>query len=155
MKMQRIRLVLALAALAVAPAYGSQLQAFSQSEMHDGMQQNGPMEKGQKESMQEYKITLRTEPTPAKGSQENTFHVSVTSANGKPVSDAIVKLTLDMPAMPEMNMAAMKVSPVVVWNGSDYSGKANVPSAGLWNVTVQVLKQDRVVASKKTQLAAK
>jgi uncharacterized GH25 family protein len=155
MTMRRIGLILALVPLALAPAYGSQPQASSQSGMHDAMQPNGSMEKGQKESTQEYKITLRTEPNPAKGSQENTFHISVTDANGKPVSDATVKLTLDMPAMPEMNMAAMKVSPVVVWNGSDYSGKANLPSAGLWNVTVQVLKQERVVGSKKAQLAAK
>ena len=53
------------------------------------------------------------------------------------------------------DMAEMKVTPTVAWNGSDYSGKASIPSAGLWNVTVQVLKQDRVVASKKIQLAAK
>jgi hypothetical protein len=66
-----------------------------------------------------------------------------------------VKITLVMPAMPEMGMAEMKVTPTVSWNGSDYSGKANILSAGLWNVTVQVLKQDRVVAAKKIQLAAK
>ena len=155
MTMRQIGLVLALVSSAAVTAYGSSPQASSQSGMHDGMQQNGSMEKGQKESTQEYKITFRTEPNPAKGSQENTFHLSVTDAKGTPVSDAAVKLTLDMPAMPEMKMAAMKVSPVVVWNGSDYSGKANIPSAGLWNVTVQVLKQDRVVASEKKQLAAK
>src|SRR5258708_18798210 len=125
MTMKRIALVLALVPLALVAAYGSQPQASPQSGMQDGMQQNGSMEKGQKESTQEYKITLRTEPNPAKGSQENTFHLNVTDLNGKPVSDAKVKLTLDMPAMPMMNMAAMKVSPVVVWNGSDYSGKAN------------------------------
>jgi uncharacterized GH25 family protein len=155
MTMKRIAVVLALVPLALVTAYGSQPQASSQGGMQDGMQQNGSMEKGQKESTQAYKIMLRTEPDPAKGSQENTFHLSVADANGKPVSDATVKLTLDMPAMPEMNMAAMKVSPAVVWNGSDYSGKANLPSAGIWNVNVQVLKQDHVVATKKTQLAAK
>jgi hypothetical protein len=155
MTMQRIAVVLVLVPLAIATAYGSQPPASSQGGMHDGMPQNGSMEKGQMESTQAYKITLRTEPNPAKGSQENTFHLSVTDANGKPVSDATVKLTLEMPAMPEMNMAAMKVSPVVVWNGSDYSGKSNIPSAGLWNVSMQVLRQNAVVASKKTQLTAK
>ena len=49
----------------------------------------------------------------------------------------------------------MKVTPMVAWNGSDYSDKANIPSAGLWNVTVQVLKGDHVVAFRKTQLATK
>jgi uncharacterized GH25 family protein len=155
MTMQRIALVLALVPLALVTTYGSQPQASSQSGMQDGMQQSGSIGKEQKESTQAYKITFRTEPNPAKGSQENTFHLNVADANGKPVSDATVKLTLDMPAMPEMNMAAMKVSPVMVWNGSDYSGKANLPSAGIWNVNVQVLRQDRVVASKRTQLTAK
>jgi hypothetical protein len=66
-----------------------------------------------------------------------------------------VKITIVMPAMPEMGMAEMKVTPTVAWNGSDYSGKANLPSAGVWNVNVQVLKRDREVASKKLQLVAK
>jgi nitrogen fixation protein FixH len=162
MKIRQIVPVIALVSLAAVTAYGPQLQASSQGGMQsgmqgmsDGMQQNGSTEKAPKESAQEYKITLRTEPNPAKGSQENTFHLSVADATGKPVSDAKVKLTLDMPAMPEMNMAAMKVSPALAWSGSDYSGKSNLPSAGLWNVTVQVMKQDRVIASKKLQLAAK
>jgi nitrogen fixation protein FixH len=114
-----------------------------------------PARGAQVQTKQEYKVALRTEPNPAKGSQENTFHVSVTDANGKPVSDGHVKITLVMPAMPEMNMAGMKVTPTVAWNGSDYSGKASIPSAGLWNVSVQVLKGDRVFATQKTQLAAK
>jgi hypothetical protein len=155
MTMRQIGLVLVLVSFATVTAYGSRPPASSQSGMSDGMQQNGSMQKGPKESTQDYKITLHTEPNPAKGSQENTFHVSVADANGKPVSDAKVKLTLDMPAMPEMGMAEMKVTPTVAWTGSDYSGKANIPSAGMWNVTLQVLQQDRVVASKKTQLAAK
>jgi uncharacterized GH25 family protein len=90
-----------------------------------------------------------------KGGQENTFHVSVTDPDGKPVSDATVKLTLDMPAMPEMNMAAMKVSPAVAWNGTDYSGKANIPSAGAWNASVKVGRQNKVIALKSTKLMAK
>jgi hypothetical protein len=155
MTMRQIGLVLVLVSFATVAAYGAQPQPSPQGGMQDGMQQGTPMEKATKESTQEYKITLRTDPNPAKGSQENTFHIGVADANGKPVSDAKVKLSLDMPAMPEMNMAAMKVSPAVVWNGSDYSGKANLPSAGMWNVSVQVLKQDRVVASKKIQLMAK
>ena len=114
-----------------------------------------PARGAQVQAKQEYKISLRTEPSPPKGSVENTFHVSVTDSAGKSISDATVKITIVMPAMPEMGMAEMKVTPTVSWNGSDYSGKANLPSAGLWNVTIQVSKLDHVVASQKTQLAAK
>jgi YtkA-like len=98
---------------------------------------------------------FRTEPSPAKGSGQNTFHVSVTDSGGKSISGATVRITLVMPAMPEMGMAEMKVTPTVGWNGSDYSGSANIPSIGMWNVSVQVLMQDRVAAVEKTQLMAK
>lgn len=155
MKKQRIGQVLVLVTAALVTVYGSQAQPASQNGMHDGMQQNGSMAAGQMASAQGYKITVRTEPEALKSGQENTFHVGVMGPDGKPVSDATVKLTLDIAAMPEMNMAAVKVSPSLAWNGSDYSGKANVPSAGPWSVTVKVVRQNQVIASKRTKMIAK
>ena len=114
-----------------------------------------PVRGAQAQEKQEYKISFRTDPSPAKGSAQNTFHVSVADSAGKSISDATVKIALVMPAMPEMGMAEMKVAPTVAWNGSDYSGKANIPSAGQWNVTIQVLRQDHVIASENTKLMAK
>jgi YtkA-like len=114
-----------------------------------------PVRGAQAQAKHEYKISFRTDPSPAKGSAQNTFHVSVADSAGKSISDATVKIALVMPAMPEMGMAEMKVAPTVAWNGSDYSGKASIPSAGAWNVTIQVLKQDRVIASENTKLMAK
>ena len=114
-----------------------------------------PVRRAQAQAKQEYKISFRTDPSPARGSAQNTFHVSVADSAGKSISDATVKIALVMPAMPEMGMAEMKVAPTVAWNGSDYSGKANIPSAGPWNVTIQVLKQDRVIASENMKLMAK
>jgi YtkA-like len=114
-----------------------------------------PVRGAQAQAKQEYKISFRTDPSPAKGSAQNTFHVSVADSTGKSISDATVKVALVMPAMPEMGMAEMKVAPTVAWNGSDYSGKANIPSAGPWNVTIQVLKKDRAIAIENTKLMAK
>jgi YtkA-like len=114
-----------------------------------------PARGAQAQSKQEYKVSFHTEPNPAKGSEQNAFHVSVVDSAGRSVADATVKIMLFMPAMPEMGMAEMKVTPTVPWNHADYSGKANIPSSGLWNVTVQVLMKDRVVASEKTQMVAK
>jgi hypothetical protein len=114
-----------------------------------------PIRAAQAQAKQEYKISFHTDPSPAKGSAQNTFHVSVADSAGKSISDANVKIALVMPAMPEMGMAEMKVAPTVAWNGSDYSGKANIPSAGQWNVTIQVLKQDRAIATENTKLMAK
>jgi hypothetical protein len=109
----------------------------------------------QAQAKQEYKISFHTDPSPAKGSAPNMFHVSVADSAGKSISDATIKVALVMPAMPDMGMAEMKVASTVAWNGSDYSGKANIPSAGPWNVTIQVLQQDRVIASENTKLMAK
>jgi YtkA-like len=109
----------------------------------------------QAQAKQEYKISFRTDPSPAKGSAQNMFHVSVADSAGNSISDATVKIVLVMPAMPEMGMAEMKVAPTVAWNGSDYSGKANIPSAGPWKVTIQVMKQDRVIGSENTKFMAK
>ena len=114
-----------------------------------------PVRGAQAQGKQEYKISFHTDPSPAKGSAQNTFHVSVADSAGKSISDATVIFALVMPAMPEMGMAEMKVAPTVAWNGSDYSGKANIPSAGQWNVTIQVLKQDRAIATENTKLMAK
>jgi len=155
MTIKQIRRVLVLVGVAAVTAYGSQPQPSSQAGMSDGMQQPSSTAAAQTQSTQGYTTTLHTDPAEIKGDQENTFHVSVTDHDGKPVSDATVKLTLDMPAMPEMGMAAMKVSPVLSWNGSDYSGKANVPSAGSWGVTIKVVRQNQMIASKSTRLMAK
>ena len=114
-----------------------------------------PVRVAQAQAKQEYKISFRTDPSPAKGSAQNTFHVSVADSAVKSISDASVKIVLVMPAMPEMGMAEMKVAPTVAWNGSDYSGKADIPSAGPWNVTIQVLKQGRMIASENMKLMAK
>ena len=150
--MEQIRQVLVFVGVAAVTAYGSQPPASSQSGISDGMQQTGSTAAAQAQSTQGYTITLHTDPAEMKGDQENTFHVSVTDHDGKPVSDATVRLALDMPAM---GMAAMKVTPVLSWNGSDYSGKANVPSAGSWSVTIKVVRQNEVIASKNIRLMAK
>src|SRR5262249_17949131 len=46
-----------------------------------------------------YTVTLQSEPAPPKGGSEGTFHVKVTSPDGKPVTDAQVRVTMVMPAM--------------------------------------------------------
>ncbi|MGH9554579.1 MAG: FixH family protein [Terriglobales bacterium] len=102
-----------------------------------------------------YKVTLRTEPDPPKGAQENAFHVTVTDPAGKPVADAKVTVGLLMAAMPEMNMPAMKSSKSLTWTGSEYMGKGNIAMAGLWKVTIKVRKRSRVLAVYKTDMQAR
>jgi len=52
-------------------------------------------------------ITFRAQPDPPK-TGDNTFEVKVVDPSGKPVTDADVAVQLFMPAMPTMNMPAMR-----------------------------------------------
>jgi RND family efflux transporter MFP subunit len=87
---------------------------------------------------------------------ENTFEVTVKDQAGMPVADAEVSITLFMPAMPTMNMPAMrneiKLPPV---GGGVYRGPGQVMTAGRWDATVTVMKAGQRVASKQFTVAAK
>ena len=101
------------------------------------------------------KIDFRTDPDPPKGAADNTVRVSVTDPSGKPVSDAQVKVTFVMPAMPSMNMPEMRASADLTWNGAEYTGKLGVPMAGPYNVNVDVSRGGQRLASRQTRVTAK
>lgn len=103
----------------------------------------------------QYKITFRTEPDPPKGAAENTFRVTVQDPEGKPVSDAEVRVGQVMPAMPSMGMPEMRSAMELKWNGSEYVGSGNVSMAGPWSVTVEVRRGGRTVATHRTRVTAR
>ena len=94
-------------------------------------------------------VELTTDPSPAqKGS--NTIRVKLTDQAGKPIAGAQVTVTFFMPAMPEMNMAAMKT----VIKGTDkggglYEGKGDLGSGGMWQVSITVQQDGQTIATKK------
>jgi membrane fusion protein, copper/silver efflux system len=96
-------------------------------------------------------------PGELKGGQENAFQATLTDANGKPISDAQVTVTLVMPAMPSMNMPEMKNSFALAWVPGQqvYTGKGAVPMSGSWNATVEARENGAVIASARTRLSAK
>jgi hypothetical protein len=102
-----------------------------------------------------YKMTLRTEPDPPQGAKENTLHVSLTDPAGKPVSDAQVRLTFTMPAMPAMNMPEMKNGAELKWTGSDYTGKLQIMMAGGWNVALEARRGNEILATTQVHVNAK
>ena len=101
------------------------------------------------------KITLRVDPDPATGGAENAFHITLTDANGNAITDAQVKVTLVMPAMPAMNMPEMRNSFEVPSMGGMYMGKGTVPMAGSWNVLVEASRNGQIIATYRSQLRAK
>jgi nitrogen fixation protein FixH len=99
-------------------------------------------------------IALTTDPSPAqKGS--NTIRVKLTDQAGQPIAGAEVTVTFFMPAMPSMNMAAMKT----VIKGTDkggglYEGKGDLGSGGMWQVTIKVQQNGQAIATKKLTVKA-
>lgn len=100
------------------------------------------------------KLTYRADPDPLKGAAPAKFTVQLLDA-GKPVSDAQVKITLVMPAMPSMSMPEMRASGELPWNGKEYSGTIDVPMAGSWNTTIEATRNGHVLASEHVRLTAR
>ncbi len=101
------------------------------------------------------KIAFQTEPDPPKGAEENTFRVLVTDPEGKPVSDAQVRVTLVMPAMPAMNMPEMRSSVELKWNGTAYEGRGVIPMAGGWNVMIEVSRGGQALGTQRASINAR
>ncbi|MGH6864001.1 MAG: efflux RND transporter periplasmic adaptor subunit, partial [Methylocella sp.] len=101
-------------------------------------------------------VTLEYSSTPSpprKGS--NNFRVKLTGAGGAAISGARVTVTLFMPAMPAMGMAAMRnVVTLSDKGGGLYEGAGEVQTGGTWQVTVLATKAGRTVAEKQFSVTA-
>ena len=81
-------------------------------------------------------IAFRSEPDPPE-SGENTFEVVLMQPDGAPVTDATVEAVFSMPAMPSMNMPAMRSTTALTHEGSGlYRGSGQLSMGGTWNVIV-------------------
>jgi hypothetical protein len=103
------------------------------------------------------RIDLHADPNPLKAGEDNQFSVTLTDADGKPISDARVTVTLIMPAMPAMGMPEMKSSSELAWKAGSksYEGKGQAPMAGTWTVLVEARKNGNAIASTRTHLSAR
>jgi len=82
-------------------------------------------------------ISFSTEPVPPK-SGNTTFKFRLTDPEGKPVTDAKVKFTILMPAMP--GMAEMRSTGDAEHVGDGvYVGKLNIPMSGSWTLGIGAL----------------
>ena len=75
--------------------------------------------------------------------------------DGKVVSDAQVKVTLVMPAMPSMGMGEMRSAINLTWNGSEYVGSGPIAMAGPWNVTVEASRNGQLLGVFRSRFDAK
>jgi RND family efflux transporter MFP subunit len=100
-------------------------------------------------------ITFRAQPDPPR-TGENTFEVAVKDPSGQPISDAEVSVTFFMPAMPTMNMPAMRNSArLPSAGGGIYRGSGQVMMAGRWDVTVDVRRGGQRLGSRQFAVVAR
>jgi RND family efflux transporter MFP subunit len=99
-------------------------------------------------------IDLTTNPTPPhKG--RNSVRVTLTGADGKPVTGLQIAVTFFMPAMPEMGMAAMRTSTTLAEKGSGvYEAPVQLQTGGTWQVTITAQRNGQTIASKQLSLSA-
>lgn len=102
-----------------------------------------------------FKLTFRIDPDPPQGAKENSLHVTLLDEAGKHVSDAQVRLTFVMPAMPAMNMGEMRNSADLKWNGSEYVGPIAILMAGSWNVAIEARRGGALVATSQVRVNAR
>jgi hypothetical protein len=82
--------------------------------------------------------------------------VVLKDAKGQPVTDAEVTVQLFMPAMPTMNMPAMRNEAALPHaSGGVYRGMGQVIMAGRWDVTVAVAKDGKPLGWKQFAVVAK
>lgn len=117
--------------------------------LHGGIRPSRAVAQSSPSASQKANIELTTEPSPAqKGS--NTVKVKLTGQSGQPISGAEVTVTFFMPAMPSMNMAAMKtVIKSSDKGGGIYEGKGDLGSGGVWQVTITARQDGQIIGSKK------
>lgn len=100
-------------------------------------------------------IAFRTQPDPPK-TGDNTFEVRVNDASGQSVTDADVTVQLLMPAMPAMNMPAMRNEAKLTHAGQGvYRGPGQVMTAGRWDVTVNVSRGGQRLGSRQVAVVAR
>jgi len=102
-----------------------------------------------------YTVSFRTDSGFASVGEDTPVHVTVSDPSGNVVSDAVVRMTVIMPAMPSMGMAEMRTVENLQWNGSEYVGKLTLTMRGAWNVLIEVQRGGKTVAIHRTRLTSK
>jgi Cu(I)/Ag(I) efflux system membrane fusion protein/cobalt-zinc-cadmium efflux system membrane fusion protein len=99
-------------------------------------------------------IEFSTEPSPPwKGN--NVLRVKLTNDQGKPVTQAQVRVTFYMAAMPAMGMAAINKSAILGERGNGaYEGSLELANGGSYQVTIAAAKDGKTIAGKQLNLNA-
>ena len=138
-------------------ATGAAFFLDSESQLRAAVQsyQAGPAEAAPAAAADRLDISFRPQPDPPR-TGENTFEVTVRGPSGQPIADADVSVTFFMPAMPTMNMPAMRNQAKLPPAGTGvYRGSGQVMMAGRWDVTVDVSRGGQRLGSRQFAVVAK
>ena len=100
-------------------------------------------------------VRFGTEPNPpAKG--DNSVQVTVTKPDGSPLTTGTVTAVFSMPAMPSMNMPAMRSDTALEHEGEGrYRGTGQLSMGGTWNVAITIADGSKEVATRQTSIVVK
>jgi nitrogen fixation protein FixH len=100
-------------------------------------------------------IDFSSEPDPPK-SGDNTIEVTVRQPDGTAITDAVVTAVFSMPAMPAMNMPAMRAEAKLTHvERGRYQGMGQLAMAGTWNVTVTATRDGEPIGRRSFSIVAK
>ena len=100
-------------------------------------------------------VTFGTEPSPPEKG-ENRIQVTVRRSDGSPVTAGTVTAMFSMPAMPSMNMPAMRSDVPLQHEGEGrYGGTGQLSMSGTWNVAINVAEGAKPIATRHTSIVAK
>jgi multidrug efflux pump subunit AcrA (membrane-fusion protein) len=100
-------------------------------------------------------IALSTSPDPPRAGRTD-LEVHVTSPEGEAIEDAAVTVSFFMPAMPSMNMPAMKSEAALTSvGGGVYRGSIDVLMNGRWDVSISVARGGERLGRRQLTLLAR
>ena len=80
----------------------------------------------------------------------------VRQPDGSPITDAAVTAVFSMPAMPAMNMPAMRAEAKLPHvEGGRYRGIGQLSMSGTWNVTVTATRDGEPIGRRSFSIVAK
>ena len=99
-------------------------------------------------------IAFMSNPDPPKNG-DNAIEVTVTDRSGAAVTDATVEAEFMMPAMPSMNMPAMRSAVTLAHQSAGrYTGTGQLSMAGTWTTTISVTRGGQKVATRRFSVVA-
>ena len=105
-------------------------------------------------SAQQVSAELTTNPSPPQKGK-NRLQVKLTSADGKPLLGANVRVQFHMPGMAEMGMAEMNaISQLSDAGNGVYSGQVELGSGGTWQVTITAEQGGKLILTKRLNVTA-